>query len=318
MNTKYLVFTIMLLIISGCTTAQQQTDNGKIKISTTFYPVEEITIAVTGNLAEVSVIIPAGTEPHSFEPNPKQIAEFSENDVFVTMGLMFEEIENDFINANSDIAVIETEDVVNKLEAKDHHDEHEEEHEEGHDEHEEEHEEGHDEHDHGAYDPHTWLSIENMIIMTDTIAKELSKLYPEHEKEFTQNAQNYIAKLETLEKEFSLKLSNCNKDKIIVNHKAFGYLADKYEFEQISVAGFTPESEPSPKAIQSVIDTAKEYELKFVFSEGQLDKKTAQTIANDLNGEVLELYPIKINDNIDYFSLMRENLASLSIGLECE
>ena len=201
---------------------------------------------------------------------------------------------------------------------EDHHDEH---HEESHDEdHHDEHHEGedsHDHHNHGEYDPHIWLSINNMKIMTNEILEGLVELYPENAQLYESNALVYLQKLDELEEEYNLRLAECKYSKVIVNHKAFGYLADRYGFEQISVAGFAPESEPSPKTIQSVIDEAKKHNLNYVFSEGQIDPKTAKTIADDIGGEVLELNPLKLNDNETYFSIMRKNLDNLAIGLNC-
>ncbi len=173
-------------------------------------------------------------------------------------------------------------------------------------------------HEHGEFDPHIWLSIDNMILMSQEISTKLSEIYPQNSEIYQENTLKYIEKLNILKSEFDEKLSNCQKDKIIVNHKAFGYLAHEYNFEQISVAGFSPEVQASPKAIQEVIEIAKEYNLKYVFSEGQLDPKTAQTIANDIGGEVLELNPVESNNAEDYFGIMRKNLMNLAIGLECE
>ena len=156
-----------------------------------------------------------------------------------------------------------------------------------------------------------------MKVMTNEVLENLISLYPQNEEFYTNNANLYLEKLEKLEDEYNTKLMNCENSKAIVNHRAFGYLAEEYNFEQVSVAGFSPESEPTPKTIQSVIDEAKEHNLSYVFSEGQIDSKTAETIANDIGGEVLELNPIKMSNDEDYFSIMKQNLNSLEIGLNC-
>jgi zinc transport system substrate-binding protein len=189
--------------------------------------------------------------------------------------------------------------------------------EEGHEEHSHE-KEGHEEHNHGEYDPHIWLSINNMKIMTKEVLEELNEIYPENKELYTENANQYLERLNILENEYKNRLANCKNDKIIVNHKAFGYIGEEYGFEQISVAGFSPESEPSPATIKEVIDQANEHNLTYIFSEGQIDPKTANTIANDIGGKVLELNPLKMNDNEDYFSIMRANLDNLAIGLNCQ
>ena len=153
--------------------------------------------------------------------------------------------------------------------------------------------------------------------MTEEITEQLIEMYPQNKEIYELNKVKYLTKLTQLENKYESELSTCNKDVILVNHKAFGYLSDEYGFEQISVSGFSPESEPSPKTIQNVIKKAKELELKYIFSEGQLDKKTAQTLASEIGGEVLELNPILTTEK-DYIELMENNLKNLKKGLECK
>jgi zinc transport system substrate-binding protein len=297
----------------------------KPTIITTFYPIEEITKAIVQDKAKVELIVGNGVEPHSYEPTPNQLVTFAQADLFIGMGGIFESIEEAFIETNEELLSFDAAKNVVKIDVEEGHDEHaneEESHEEGHDEHanEEESHEEHDEHEgHNefSYDPHVWLSINNMKIMTNTILENLITLAPEHEEEFRTNAQEYLDQLELLEAQFSIKLNSCEHNTVIVNHKAFGYIAEEYNFEQVSVTGFSPGSEPTPQTLQEVIDTAKEYNLAYVFSEGQLDPKVAQTIANDINGEVLELNPIKTNSEQSYISIMQGNLENLVTGLSC-
>lgn len=333
MAKKYLVTFILItvLIFSACTSSSTQTESqileeveaseNSISIVTTFYPVEEITKAIVGNLAEVSVLIGSGIEPHSYEPTPKQIVSLSNSDIFILMDGMFEHVEEELIEANPNLILIESTHNLELIDGEDHdHDHESEEHEEEDHEHEDESlENSHDEHEHEEfdYDPHVWLSIHNMESMTEEILEHLVELYPENSQYFEDNAQVYLERLEALEEEYNTTLAVCEHHEIIVNHQAFGYIAHEYGFEQISVAGFSPESEPTPKSIQNVVDEAKEHNLKYVFSEGQMDPKFAQTIANDIGGEVLELNPIKNSDDENYFSIMESNLKNLKLGLNC-
>lgn len=451
-----LLITIMLIFaifIAGCSqTPIQEGDNNENKpvIVASFYPTEEIAKNIVGNTSQVSVMVPQGADPHSYEPSPKQIQEFSQADVFITMGGILESIEEDIVTTNPQITQIDASHNVELIKGEEHDHEHHSHEEHSHEEHshedehnhEEEHEheshskdyvevefhedenalayhldinlptpchriietsrnedntlylnielqnnqsdimcaqvieevhhEGeieltqeieefiirldnevmfekhledikhHDEnnhkdehneeehsdeehthedehnHDHGEYDPHTWLSIENMKIMTQEIEEQLSEQFPENSEQFSQNAQEYISKLENLQTSYESTLNSCQKDVVIVNHKAFGYLAHEFEFEQVSVAGFSPRSEPTPQTIQNVIDTARENDVSYIFSEGQFDTRVAQTIAQDIEGEVLELNPLLQQRHSSYIDLMEENLEQLAIGLECE
>ncbi len=332
-----------LTLFAGCNTTQlsENTDNGN-KVPTitgSFYPVSEIAKAIGQDTIKVNTIIPIGAEPHSFEPTAKQIVELSKSDAIITMEGMFENIEDKIIDSNKEIRIIDAAhnlELVEITEGEHNHEEHADEHHEkeehGHedehaDEHHEEEEHGHEDethtaddghdHDHGDFDPHTWLSIHNMEKMTEEISEQLIEMYPENKELYEINKVKYLTKLTELENKFEQELSTCAKDVILVNHKAFGYLAHEYNFEQISASGFSPESEPSPKTIQNVINEAKEHNLKVIFSEGQMDKKTAETLASEIDGQVLELNPI-LTDEKDYFELMEKNLENLKTGLECK
>ncbi|MFT4244317.1 MAG: metal ABC transporter substrate-binding protein [Candidatus Woesearchaeota archaeon] len=470
MNLQKLVTFISILLLSvviiGCSspTSSSESTEGEITIATSFYATHEIVEAIVQDRASTQLMIPRGRDPHSYEPTPRLLQELSRADVFVTMGGMFESVEQALLNVNSNLIVIDSTHNINMIEGHSHdhddhshnghihdshnyddehshNDEHHNEHEhnqnshsyenhqvekikveyheskfeieyrldlllptpcysirhevryegnkvilnvffvepeqntvciqvieevhyegeitideefrseadefiinlnserifkahlhelkdsQSHDHHDEHHDEhshndshdhshGHS-HDHGEFDPHVWLSINNMISMTQRIVDKLVEAYSEFEEEFRANAQEYISTLEELQNEFISTLSMCENDIIIVNHKAFGYLGYEFGFEQVSVAGFSPESEPSVQTVQRVIDTARENNLRFVFSEGQFDSQMAQTIAQDLEGEVLELNPLLQERHANYIELMQENLEQLSIGLEC-
>ena len=293
--------------------------NSNSVITTTFFPIQEITQAIVADKAQVNVIVGLGIDPHSFEPTARQLVELSNSQLYIGLGGMFESIEEELLEANEDILSFDAAHQVKKMEyGEDRHEAHDEHKEEGHDDHHEE-EAQHDEHGHESldYDPHVWLSIENMKIMTNEILENLIILVPEYEQEFRVNAQTYIEQLSALEVKYNEKLTTCNQNVIIVNHKAFGYLAETYNFEQVSIAGFSPESEPTPQTLQKVIDEANEHDLSYVFSEGQLDSKVSETIAKDIEGKVLELNPLKTNSEETYFTIMEANLENLALGLEC-
>ena len=422
MNKLKLLFGIILGIflsffLAGCQGEDVDREES-ISVATTFYPVEEIAKAVTGD-EDVDVMIPTGMDPHSYEPSPSEVVAVSEADVVITMGGMFEHIEDSFLDSAANAEVIEATNNIEKIESSHDHDHsHEDNH--SHDEesyldfdeennkvifekelplptpchslndtiynnngelvlelnayddsqeeciqviepsvinkeidleedthkvtvkyqsdevahkslnhsHDDNHDHSHDhsddeghghshDHDHGDYDPHVWLSIENMIIMTNYVEEELSELYPENSEKYSENAQNYIDKLESLKEDYNTYLSNCQYDKILIDHKAFGHLGDDYGFEQVSAAGLEPESEPTARNLQEVIDTAQEHDLEYVFVESQLDSSSMETIAGDIGGEVLEVSPVKMSEEEDYFTVMENNLESLQIGLGC-
>lgn len=342
------LFIVMLVcsafLVTGCTSTNTVQEVEKETIATTFFVTDEITKQIVGDKLNVELIIPKEISPHDYEPTPQQLVKLSKANTLVTLGGMFEHIEDEIVEVNSNIKIIESTHNIKLLteeEGEHHHEEHSENehHDEEHDEHSDEtkenehHEDEHEEHsedehheeeshhDHHhedfGYDPHVWLSVSNAILMTQEIEEHLVELYPEYAEEFKVNAQKYIQELEALQTKYNTNLQSCEADVIIVNHKAFGYIANEFGFEQVSAAGFSHEIEPSIKELEEIIFEAKEHNVSVIFSEGGVNPKLAETIATEVNGQVLPLYPIATTQEDSYISIMNSNLDNLKVGLKC-
>ncbi|WP_406656500.1 zinc ABC transporter substrate-binding protein [Methanolobus sp. ZRKC2] len=204
----------------------------------------------------------------------------------------------------------------------DHANESEEEHEEEHDhaneseeEHEEEHEDEHDhaneseeEHDHSAEsrDPHIWTSPKEAQVMVENIYDGLVEVDPENTDFYTQNKNAYIAELDAADANIRETLAGEEGSSFIVYHPAWGYFADEYSLEQISVE--IEGKEPSVQDMQRLIDTAKEKNIKVIFVQSGFSTTSAQTIANEIDGEVVEVDPLAK----DYIG----NLANVTAAFE--
>ena len=335
---KKVFLVLALLLVAACQPAPEPVEEGPLKIGTTFYPLYYLTNEIAGD-AEVFSVLPPGAHVHGFEPSPRVFEELSDIDAYVSLGLEFEEFEEDIIDSLTGVTVIQAGKEIVLLEVEDDHkDEHEEgeHHEEEHeeegehadeeheeDEHEEEHaDEEHEEDEHGhahsGLDPHIWLSPTNMIDMAINIAEELKRLDPENEQLYDVNTQVLINKLADLDSQYKEGLKECAQDTILVSHQAYNYLAHDYDFEVVGIAGIEPESEPTPQELKKLVDTAEKMQLKVVYSEPGVDPRVSETIADAIRGEVLVLNPLPsaaLEDS--YIDLMEENLKNLQKGLEC-
>ncbi|QDH23693.1 ABC transporter substrate-binding protein [Saccharibacillus brassicae] len=149
---------------NGGTSGQAAAPADKLKVEASFYPMYEFARQVGGDLADVELLVPAGTEPHDWEPTPKDIAKISEADLLVYNGAGMESWVDQVLNATSGDApaVVEASAGIDIMEGSE--DEHDHEHghehdaaaEEAHDhEHDAAAEEGHDhEHDAAAEEAH--------------------------------------------------------------------------------------------------------------------------------------------------------------------
>ncbi|MFX3650207.1 MAG: metal ABC transporter solute-binding protein, Zn/Mn family [Paenibacillus sp.] len=330
-----------------------ESEAAKLNVQVSFYPMYEFTKNVAGDLAEVHTLVPAGMEPHDWEPTPQDIASIEKADVLVYNGAGMESWMDQVTGSLSNASLIQVEASkgINLLEGgeHDHHhgdseateDDHNhdhnqtnqattEEHDHDHavevtsEEHDHDHdaeaEEGHG-HDHGGLDPHVWLSPALAVKEVRNIEAGLAQAAPEHAEQFKQNADAYVAQLESLDQDFKAAVADSKRKDFITQHAAFGYLAQEYGLQQVPIAGLSPEQEPSAAQMASVIDFAKEHQVKTIFFETLVSSKVSETIASEVGAQTAVLNPIEglteeeIAAGMDYISVMRQNLEALKVAL---
>ena len=301
----------------------------KLRVMASFYPMYDFAVKIGGDYADVQNMVPAGTEPHDWEPAATDIKELEQADLFIYSGAGMEHWAEDVLESlsNQKLISVEASDGIELLPGHEHeeeesaHAEAEAEHAETHAEeaeHTEEHSEetGHD-HDHGEYDPHVWLSPMNAKKEMENIKDAFVKADPQHEAYFEENYETYAAKLDALDEEFKTKLSGLPGKEIVVNHEAFGYLCHAYGLEQLGISGLSPEEEPDPKKMAEITDFVKEHNVKVIFSEELVSPKVAESVASETGASVEVLNPLEgLSDEelaagADYFSVMEENLTKL-------
>jgi zinc transport system substrate-binding protein len=159
-----------------------------------------------------------------------------------------------------------------------------------------------------------------MADLGDAVAEKLAEIDDDHADDFTANAAALRADLEQLDQEFSEGLASCKRDLVVVNHDAFGYLA-RYGLHLEPIVGFSPEAEASAGTLGRLQELIHDEGITTVFSETLVSKKTAQSLADDLDIEAAVLDPVEgLTDETadeDYLSLMRSNLDALRKANSC-
>ena len=298
------------LFLSACTPSATPSGE-KLRVAATIYPLAYLAEHVGGDLVSVDLLTPAGIEPHEFEPTPAIIARMLEADVLLLNGAG--------IDAWAETAAAEAKEhgiaVLTMADNLTLHEVEEEEHEEG-DEHEHE-------HPHGSLDPHVWLDPVLMQNETELIAQLLAERDSAHADTYHRQADASVEKLKTLDRVMREGLASCTNRKAIVAHDAFGYFSERYALDLIPIAGISPEEEPSPKQLASLVELARAQNIHTIFFETLASPKLAQTLAKEVGAQTLVLNPIEgLTDEDrqagkDYDALMRDNLANLRTGLRC-
>jgi zinc transport system substrate-binding protein len=278
-------------------------------ISVSTFALYEIAKTVAGDSVEVHPIIPLGTDAHMFTPNPSNVAEISKSSLFVYNGAGFESWAENLKNAlpkTTQVVDMSRYVVLLKSEVEHHGEETDGEH-----------------HHEGAFDPHYWLDIDNMIKMTQVLDTEFSKLNPAEAERFHGNAATYIGELQRLKAEYTSALAECKNRTLVSNHDAFGYLASVNKLENVSVIGLSSDEQPSAKNIADIIATVKEHGVKTIFFEEFINDNVSQTIARETGAKAVALQPLEnisqdeLKSHQTYLTIMRENLKKLREAMEC-
>ncbi|AWX94745.1 zinc ABC transporter substrate-binding protein AdcA [Streptococcus suis] len=298
-----LFLSVSALLLGACGNSTASED-GKLNIVTTFYPVYEFTKQVVGDEANVDLLVKAGTEVHGYEPSAKDIARIQEADAFVyeneNMETWVHDVEGS-IDTEKVNVISATEGMLLLPGGEEEH--------EGHDHSEE----GHSH----AYDPHVWLSPERAITLVENIRDSLVAKYPEKKDAFETNAAAYIEKLDALDAKYSETLSAAKQKYFVTQHTAFAYLALDYGLKQVSITGVAADEDPTPSRLAELTEYINKYGIKYIYFEENASKSVAETLAKETGVQLDVLNPLEsltdedMKNGKDYISVMEDNLTAL-------
>ncbi len=311
-----------ILAACGSNTDSSTSDDKKTEIYTSTFATAAIAREIGGNQVNVKMIVPPGADPHSYEPTSKQLTEIAKGDLFLLTGTTLEPYSKKIQESlkGTDVRFIETSKDGTLLESDATLHAHEE---EGHTEDEHAHEEEHDDHatdEHGKYDPHVWLDPVNAKAMARSITVALSKEVPKDKATFEKNLKAFDQQADALDKEFKQAVADGSKKELLVTHAAYGYLAERYGFTQLPIAGISPSDEPSQKQLAALVKEARMHDLKYVAFEETVSPKVARVIQKEIGAKSVTIHNLesvtKSQQNSSYFKLMEENVQTLEQALQ--
>lgn len=314
-NTKTVTAISLILvfsfILSSCGTGDTGADNGKLTIYTSFYVMYDFATKIGGDKVNVINMVPAGMEPHDWEPSPKDIAGLSGADLFIYSGAGMEGWVDKIVEAvnNKNLVVVETSKGITLRESSHSHA-----HEDG------EANTGHfgDEY---QYDPHVWLDPKNAKMQMKAIKDALVQVDGKNSGYYEENYNYYAAKLDELDRKYREAAKTFSRKEIVVAHAAYGYLCSAYGIEQIALDSITG-GEPTGSRMKEIIDYIREHDIRAIFYDGISSSKTVDTIAAETGIRVAVLSAVEglsaedLKAGKDYFSIMEENLRALSEALQ--
>lgn len=305
---------------SGDPSAGTAGDAGEgLTVQASFYPLQYVTERVGGDLVQVESLTPAGAEPHDLELSPAAVDGLRTADAVVYLSGFQPAVDDAVAQAAPEHALDAVHAGVEGEEAHsaEEHGAAEESH--GGEAHSEEAPAGDDGHGHGGEDPHFWLEPDRLAAVATEVAHELAEVDPDNAETYESNAEELATELAALDEEFAAGLATCERDTIVVSHDAYGYLADKYDLEQVAIAGLDPDTEPSPARLAEIGKVVEAEGVTTVFSESLVNPKVAETLAAEHGIETAVLDPVEnqSDESADYQQVMRNNLEALRTALDC-
>ncbi len=283
---------VMSFLFSGCSSSPPEKPSKPV-VAVSIVPEKEFVHAVAGDLVDVVTMIPPGSSPSNYQPTPLEMQSFSNASIYFTIGVPAEDanILKKANELNPRLKIVRLDDEVEKKYPHRYFNE------------THSHEDGEiqsdnidktsKEHDLGMKDPHIWMSPKRVMVMVDIIAKELSEMDNENSEIYLKNAKSYKEKLSSLDLKIKQTLDGIQNKSFIIYHPALGYFADDYGLEMISVE--ISGKNASAKELQSIIDFARENNIKVVFYQSEIDSNQSKTLANEIGGKTTEISTLSGN-----------------------
>ena len=246
---------------------------------------------IGGDLVDVSVLVPAGANPHNFEPKPRQMAELSKSAVYFAVGIDFEKFWLKRIAAaNPKMRVVRTDDGIARIPMADRHDG-----EKSPQEHSQKSKaEAPAGHGHGGPpDPHVWLSPALVKIQAGHILDALVAIDPVRRSKYESNYASFMREIDELDAELKALFAGRKGEQFMVFHPSWGYFAEAYGLVQVPVE--IEGKDPKPAQLQKLIRHARERRIKVIFVQPQFSAKSAELLSGEIGGRIVYADPLAEN-----------------------
>jgi zinc transport system substrate-binding protein len=277
-------------IATGCAAAGAGGGDTAPTAVASYYPLAFVAERVGGADIRVENLTSSGVEPHDLELTARQVGEIAAADVVVYES-GFQPSVDEAVEQNASGTLVDVADVVPLRQHN------------------------------GASDPHVWLDPSRLSAIAEAVANALADAAPDNAETITRRAEALQAELATLDEEYRLGLTECERTVVVTSHDAFGYLADRYGLTMVGISGLAPDAEPSPARLRDVQQVIVEHGVTTVFYERLVSPDVAQSMADDLGVATAVLDPIEglteDTEGADYLTLMRANLEALEEANGC-
>jgi zinc transport system substrate-binding protein len=248
--------------------------DSKINVFVSIAPQKYFAQKIGGERVAISVLVPPGADPHTYEPKPAQMRALVKCDVYLAIGIDFEKAWlKKIASLNSRMLIVHTEEGISRIPMAGSHNHEEDKH-----------------HQAGSPDPHIWLSPPLVKEQADHILSALVRIDPKNEKDYRANHAVFLREIELLDRELKDLFSKHREESFLVMHPSWGYFAQAYGLRMISVE--IEGKEPKPAQLQKLIQEARKKGIRIIFAQPQFSPKSAEIISREIGGRVVLIDPL--------------------------
>ncbi|MBN1662039.1 MAG: zinc ABC transporter substrate-binding protein [Deltaproteobacteria bacterium] len=241
---------------------------------------------IGGSLVDCSVLVPAGADPHTYEPKPRQMAALAKTAVYFAVGIDFEKAWLARIaSANPGMRIVHTDAGITKIAMAKHY---------GEAANDRKHA-GPTSHDHagGAPDPHIWLAPALVKVQAGHILQTLVAVDPKNQSHYKTGYGNFLRELDALDGELKALFAGRKGEPFMVFHPSWGYFAQAYGLKQVPIE--MEGKEPKPAQLHQIIRQARERGVKVIFVQPQFSTKSAEMLSREIGGQIALVDPLAEN-----------------------
>ncbi len=299
------VFSLMFIMnFLGCAKEppkESEKTKDKIQVVTTIFPCYDFARVIAGDKAEVTMLLPFGSESHTYEPTLEDISLIGSCDVFIYVGGEIDPWAETALNTSFNknrrvISLLDIFDIAHESEGN------------------------HENHSHSEeIDQHIWTSPQNAMEIVKVIAENLCDADPKNTQSYTTRRGEYLEKLTLLDKEIQESVNDSeNKTLVFADRFPFAHFCNAYGLShQSALEGCTSDTEPTITAVKSLIDSVNKKNIPAVLYTETADGSIADTVTNATGCEKRIFYSChsiseaQFEDGESYLSLMEKNLEVL-------
>ena len=272
MKRTILVMSLLIFLLGSFLTGCSQQSSTGLKVVATTTIVGDIVSQIGGNRISLTVLLPVGADPHTYEPRPQDVAAIHDAKVVFLNGLELEHSLEPIISANATGQVMAVSDGVTVLPFS----------------------ATPGDEIHGAGDPHTWMDPNNVKIWVENIRQSLTDIDPSGAELYKSNAEAYTNKLTELDTWIIQEVAKipANNRRLVTDHESMGYFAKRYGFELagLLLQSLSTSASASASDLAKVEETIKSMGIRTIFIEFGANDTLASQVAADTGVTVAQVY----------------------------